>query len=189
MFGWPLVSAGLLLACLISFSWGMRRFFSQPAGENSGMRLIRVCGSAFALLHLAAIIATPGVSAAQVLTGACLYLASLATFWWAIRTHGARPLSAAFSPDEPAHLVEAGPYRFLRHPFYCSYTLAWTAGIAATGRWWLIPTVVVMLAIYVRAARMEEEKFARSPLAAAYERYRSQTGMLLPNPAKLFRAR
>jgi protein-S-isoprenylcysteine O-methyltransferase Ste14 len=47
----------------------------------------------------------------------------------------------------------------------------------------------VMLAIYVRAARMEEQKFARSPLAAAYERYRSQTGMLLPNPAKLFRAR
>jgi protein-S-isoprenylcysteine O-methyltransferase Ste14 len=94
-------------------------------------------------------------------------------------------------PEAPlcAHLVEGGPYRLLRHPFYCSYLLAWTAGIAATGRWWLIPTVLVMLAIYVRAARMEEDKFTRSPLAAAYERYRSQTGMLLPNPAKLFRAR
>jgi hypothetical protein len=44
-----------------------------------------------------------------------------------------------------------------------------------------------MLAIYVRAARREEEKFARGPLAAAYERYRSQTGMLLPKPAELFR--
>jgi hypothetical protein len=58
-FGWPLLSAALLLSCLVSFNWGMRKFFSQPAGDNAGMKLIRIFGSAFALLHLAAIILTP----------------------------------------------------------------------------------------------------------------------------------
>jgi len=32
---------------------------------------------------------------------------------------------------------------------------------------------------------MEEQKFSRSPLASAYERYRSHTGLFFPNPVKL----
>ena len=48
---WPVVSAAGLIGSLASFQWGMRKFFTQPAGDNAGLKLIRVCGSAFALLH------------------------------------------------------------------------------------------------------------------------------------------
>ncbi len=85
--------------------------------------------------------------------------------------------------------MEHGPYRFVRHPFYCSYLLAWAAGFVATAQTWLLPTVAVMLVIYVRAAKLEEEKFTRSPLAGTYERYRSRTGLFLPNPVKLLAPR
>jgi len=49
--------------------------------------------------------------------------------------------------------------------------------------------LAVMLVIYVWAAVVEEAKFARSPLASAYERYRSHTGLFFPNPVKLLARR
>ena len=182
---WSLLSGGLLLACLASFRWGMVKFFSQPAGSTIGMRAISICGAGFAILHLAAILLGPVIPASRGLAAALLYVCALGLFWWAIRANSPRPLSAAFSPDSPQHLVERGPYRLMRHPFYCSYLLTWGAGIVATGMIWLVPTLAVMLGIYLRAAKIEEGKFTRSPLASSYERYRSRTGLLFPNPLKL----
>src|SRR6266436_3865895 len=59
--GWPLILAGLLLACLASFGWAMRNFFSRPAGNTRGMKLISTCGTAFAVLHLSGILWTPAI--------------------------------------------------------------------------------------------------------------------------------
>jgi protein-S-isoprenylcysteine O-methyltransferase Ste14 len=123
------------------------------------------------------------------LVGVLLYIWSLGLFWWAIRTNSAARLSAVFSPDVPVHLVEDGPYQFIRHPFYCSYVLAWSAGTIATARWWLLVTVGVMIVIYLKAAAIEEEKFSRSSLAGEYQRYRERTALLVPNPMKLLLAR
>ena len=184
-----LLSLALLLACLVSFRWAMLNFFAQPAGDNAGMKAIRICGFAFAALHLGAIVFTPGVTAGQAQAAALLYLCALGLFWWAVRTGSRGALSAAFSPDTPQHLFDRGPYRFIRHPFYCSYLLTWTAGIVATAWLWLLPSLAVMLVIYVWAAVVEEAKFARSPLASAYERYRSHTGLFFPNPVKLLARR
>lgn len=182
---WQWILVCLLLACLGSFGWAMQRFFVQPAGLTLGMKVIKAFGIVFGMLHLAAIVATPGVTRVRGVGGAALYLCALALFWWAIHASLPKPLSAAFSPDLPAHLVEQGPYRMIRHPLYCSYLLCWLAGWAATGRWWLAPTVAVMLVIYVLAAAAEEEKFMRSALADAYRQYRARTGLLFPNPFKM----
>jgi len=187
--GWQWLLAILLLNCLGSFAWGMRKFFVQPSGSTAGMKLISSCGLVFAALHFVGIFSTSGITPERGLVGALLYFWSLGLFWWAIRTNSATRLSAAFSPDLPVHLVEGGPYRFIRHPFYCSYVLAWTAGAIATGRWWLVPTVGVMIVIYWKAATFEEEKFSRSPLAGDYQRYRARTALLFPNPMKLLVAR
>jgi hypothetical protein len=70
LLGWGSLSGGLLLVCLASFSWAMRKFFSKPAGDNSGMKAIRYCGAVFAIIHLAAIVATPKAPARQALGGA-----------------------------------------------------------------------------------------------------------------------
>jgi protein-S-isoprenylcysteine O-methyltransferase Ste14 len=163
----------------------MRNFFVQPAGNTPGMRIITASGMFFAILHFAAIFSGNGITAERGLVGVLLYSWSLGLFWWAIRANSTARLSAAFSPDVPVHLVEDGPYRFIRHPFYCSYVLTWLAGTIATGRWWLLPTVVVMVLIYWRAATVEEEKFSRSSLAGEYQRYRARTALLVPNPMKM----
>lgn len=186
---WSSLSIVLMLTSLAAFSWGMRKFFYKPAGDSPGMKVIRACGTSFAVLHCVAMAATPEATARQALAAASLYVGSLMLFYWAIRTHGQRFLSAAFSPDSPNHLVDSGPYRYIRHPFYTSYLATWVAGYVATGRWWLLPTIAVMVYVYHRAAKMEEGKFASSPLAEAYRDYQQSTGRFLPNPLVLTRGR
>jgi len=163
----------------------MLRFFSRPAGTSIGAKVIGVCGFVFGFLHLVAILRCPSQSGAQEFFATGFYLAALGLFWWAIQTNSRRPLSAVFSPDVPEHLIQEGPYRFIRHPFYCSYLLTWMGGVMATQQVWLLATVAVMFAIYLRAARMEEEKFGCSSLGPRYQMYQARTGLFLPNPIKL----
>lgn len=181
---WQWVPAALLLVCLASFAWGMECFFVRPEGMTRGMRLIGVLGAVFGSVHVLTLLSMPS-RPAQRAAASAMYLCALGLYWWAISVNRRRPLSAAFSSDAPVGLVQRGPYRFVRHPFYCSYLLTWTAGAAATGTWWLMLTVVVMLAIYIYAARLEERKFQSTDLAGLYETYRSRTGRFLPNPMKL----
>ena len=71
---------------------------------------------------------------------------------------------------------------WVRHPFYLSYLLCWTAGVLATGRAALAATVAFMGWIYWRAAVKEEAKFAASPLGAEYRRYAARAGRFVPTP-------
>jgi protein-S-isoprenylcysteine O-methyltransferase Ste14 len=166
----------------------MSNFFVQPAGDVPGMKAIRYFSASFAVLHLVAILVAPAVPATQAILAGVLYLFALGLFWWAIRTNRTRHLSAAFSPDTPEHVVTTGPYRFVRHPFYSSYLLTWAAGVAAAGNLWLLPTFFVAFLLYQQAARTEEMKFSRSPLASLYRRYRETTGCFFPNAFKLIAA-
>jgi protein-S-isoprenylcysteine O-methyltransferase Ste14 len=181
--------ATLLGACLVSFGWGMRSFFVQPSGYTPGMRVIAACGYTFAALHLGAILLARHVPLERFCLAGSLYAAGLALYWWAIATNRKRRLSAVFSDDLPTHLVQDGPYRLVRHPFYCSYLMVWLAGVIGSGRLWLLATVAVMLGIYLRAAYVEERKFARGALANEYEAFRSRTGLLIPNPWKMVTTR
>jgi protein-S-isoprenylcysteine O-methyltransferase Ste14 len=180
IWNWQLLPLVLLVSSLASFAWGMRRFFLKPDGDNTGMRVIRMTSSAFAVLHLGTILLTKGIPARQTLAASCVYLLALTLFFWSIQVNRQNALSAAFSPDSPRHLVNWGPYRFIRHPFYSAYLLTWSAGFVATGQWWLLPSIAVMFAVYLRAAQVEEQKFASSPLAEAYREYQESTGRFLP---------
>jgi protein-S-isoprenylcysteine O-methyltransferase Ste14 len=177
--------AVLLVGCLTSFMWAMCSFFTQPVGHMAGKRLISVCGVMFGTQHLYAILFSSNLTAERSLAGSAFYISAAGLFWWAIKTSLPNPLSAAFSPDLPTHLVALGPYRFIRHPLYCSYLICWMAGWVVTVSPWLVPSVVVMFIIYLIAAAQEEQKFMRSPVTNAYRHYRSRTGFLVPGPLNL----
>jgi protein-S-isoprenylcysteine O-methyltransferase Ste14 len=178
--------AVLLVSCLASFMWAMSRFFTQPVGSTAGKRVIAVCGAMFGIQHLCVILFSSNLTAGRSLVGSVLYIGSAGLFWWAIKTSQSSPLSAAFSPDLPTHLVAEGPYRIIRHPLYCSYLICWLAGLIVTASLWLVPSVAAMATIYLLAAAQEEQKFMRSPLSDAYRQYHSRTGLLVPTPSKLF---
>lgn len=178
------ISQYLLIACLVlclaSFTWAMQRFFVRPAGATAGMNAIGAGGLLFGILHVAALGSAANIAPARAFAAAALYFCSLGLFWWAIYANLARRLSACFSPDAPQHLVQHGPYRLVRHPLYCSYLLTWLAAPVATGSLSLLLTFAAMAAIYFVAARTEEKKFSQSPLAGAYQQYRSRTGLFFP---------
>lgn len=184
----PFILAGLLFSCLASFFWGMVKFFRRPAGVPRGAKLISACGSCFGAIHFYYVLSASALLSQSALCAACLYICSIAIFWWTVFSNVERPLSAAFSPDIPSHLVQDGPYRFVRHPFYACYLLTWAAGAIATGRVSLMFTFLAMLVIYFCAARMEERKFEDSTFATSYRRYRTRTGMFFPSPLKLIEA-
>lgn len=170
----------LATACLASFSWAMQRFFLRPDRESSGLNIVTAAGSTSAVAHAVALVAAPAPGGARVGAALVLYATSLGLFWSAIATLRRRPLSIIFARDTPVRLVATGPYRWLRHPLYSSYSLAWLAGLLASRAAWLAIPVAVMIVLYVRAARAEEVKFATSALAAAYADYRDSTGGFVP---------
>ncbi len=113
-------------------------------------------------------------------TAVPVYAAAFGLWAWAITTTRHAQLTLAFSRDLPNALIERGPYRYVRHPFYTAYTLYWLAGSLATLAWWVAVPSIVAIGFYVAAARSEERKFAASRLADVYAAYRTRTGMFLP---------
>jgi protein-S-isoprenylcysteine O-methyltransferase Ste14 len=175
----------LLLACLGSFSWAMRSFFVKPERLTRGLRLTLLAGFVFAITHFYFILRAPSLKPPAVWAAVTLYGLALGVFWWTIAAHRIKPLAACFSKNEELHLVQHGPYRFVRHPFYCSYLLAWLAGAVGTLNIWLGLTFVAMFVLYLVAAVDEEKKFASSSLAEEYAHYCGATGRFLPRPGKL----
>src|ERR1700746_1974891 len=57
-----------------------------------------------------------------------LYAAFQGLFFAALRANRKRPLSVVFTADDPLHIVQSGPYRHIRHPFYAAYCGTWVAG-------------------------------------------------------------
>ena len=113
---WQFTCAILLLACLSSFVWGMRRFFIQPAGSTTGMQITKICGLLFSVLHFVMIVLQNVTHPGRALLATLVYCASLVLFWWAVYANREKPLSAVLSPDLPMHFVSHGPYTCIRQP-------------------------------------------------------------------------
>lgn len=177
-----LLSCALL--CFGSFAWAMARFFTKPQGATPFARALSVCASLCLICQLATIAwSQPTLQFTLVALG--FYGVSFALFWLAVRATRVQPLSFAGSSDAPQHLLRNGPYRWIRHPFYSSYLLAWLAAPIGTGQWWLLFAVALMGGFYWKAARQEEAKFAHSSIRDAYQKYSQSTGMFAP---KIFKS-
>jgi len=177
------------LSCFTSFLWAMQGgFFTRPPGPSEpGTRKVKITGTIAGLTQLAVIARPRAIGRSNCAVGIGLYGASLVLFWRCIHANRTRPLSLAFSKDQPDHLVTRGPYRYIRHPFYTAYLLAWAAGPISTKQRWLAMHAIVMGIVYYNAARFEEAKFLTSTMAAEYSAYRRHTGMFLPRPARCSR--
>jgi protein-S-isoprenylcysteine O-methyltransferase Ste14 len=179
MLVWRVTLLWFCLACFFSFAWALRGHFISRS-MSLFMRLTALIGIIAAGLQIIALLDTSRFAPIRSSLSFLLYTVSLSGFWWAVSATRSRRLTVAFSADQPAHLLQTGPYRFVRHPFYAAYSLFWIAGLVAVPRWYLFPLAALMLVSYFCAARIEEAKFANSDLQGVYEGYRSQTGMFLP---------
>lgn len=169
LLGWLTVAA---------YAWALRAHFRSKE-VPTGTKVISVAVSITAIVYTA-LTWTVDQPELPVLLGLVIQLLSLWLFRETLRASKAAALRLAFDKELPHSLVQQGPYRFVRHPFYVSYLMFWTGWALATWSWWSVPSLLLIFAIYITAARGEEAKFARSDLSGTYAEYRSRTGMLVP---------
>lgn len=112
--------------------------------------------------------------------GGALMAGAIALYEWARHTIRNRGFHIAWTGEVPAAVCEAGPYRFIRHPLYTSYILAFAAQLAALPSFWTVAIFLFNASLFVHAAFDDERSLSHSGLAADYAGFRCRTGMFLP---------
>jgi protein-S-isoprenylcysteine O-methyltransferase Ste14 len=82
--------------------------------------------------------------------------------------------------DAPQHIVTWGAYRYVRHPFYASFLLAFLAAALYSPQILTIISLLYGFTILNKTAEKEEEKLASSDFGAEYRDYLHRTGRFLP---------
>ncbi|MFM9939397.1 MAG: methyltransferase family protein [Hyphomicrobiaceae bacterium] len=114
------------------------------------------------------------------LAALCLFVVSAVLFGWAVHASRSARLKLIFAPDNPQFILQSGPYRFIRHPFYACYILFWLGCALATLHPINVAYLVLIIPLLVIAARHEEAGFGQTPQASAYAEYRRRAGMFWP---------
>jgi protein-S-isoprenylcysteine O-methyltransferase Ste14 len=170
----------LYVVTFASFGWGMVWYFVRPQRPTRGTWTIRVGGPTGAVLQVAFLVLSRPLEYPQFAASAVLLMVGLALFWMAVSAGRATSLAWAFSQQGPNVVLDCGPYRFIRHPFYLSYICGWVGGAIGTFSIWGFVPVAVMSTVYITAARSEEVAFRASPLRDKYLSYMAATGAFTP---------
>jgi protein-S-isoprenylcysteine O-methyltransferase Ste14 len=111
--------------------------------------------------------------------GLGLWTVGMAVVVWAARVLGRYMSVDGVTVDH--ELVTTGPYRYVRHPVYGSFT-AIAAGISLVFHSYLLAGVAVVWVVAAAWWVAAEEELLASPegLGDAYRRYAERTGRFLP---------
>ena len=110
-----------------------------------------------------------------------LYVIGAALFLWSIVSSTNLKFASSNVGDT---LITSGPYRFIRHPLYLSYTLIWIASCVLFNSLVLWITLIAMVAFYIVSAKREEAAIMNSEHSIMYKTYKNSVGMFLPRVTK-----
>lgn len=176
----------ITLLNLILIYWGDLRFFRDPGDvDRKKVTILRYATALTGLSCLLSILVFPSNNVPS-LAGIAFALVSSFLQVAAFRAAGKSALTPAYSRDLPEAFVSDGPFKWVRHPFYTSYLLCYFGASLGSRHFLPYACTLIMLVFYIRAAKIEEEKFSKSSLAGAYAHYRSKTGMFLPKFPAIF---
>lgn len=121
--------------------------------------------------------------------GVCIGACGGLMLTWTFR-HLGKNLTDTVVTRQEHSLVRSGPYRWIRHPFYTSATLAILANSLVAANWFLfVAGVLFVILITIRTRKEEENLLAR--FGSEYQTYMDKTGRFLPknsiantNPSK-----
>lgn len=164
----------------LSFVWAAIFFFRSTKSDKKqfSIVLIQLVGTIAILYNLWA--TRKSYWSWTSIFGVSLITISILIFWFAIKENRKRPLAFAFSEHKPGPVVTGGPYGVVRHPFYLSYSLAWMGAFLVTESIISLICGLILIYLYVRAARAEEAELVSGAFGDAYVEYQKITGMFLP---------
>lgn len=118
----------------------------------------------------------------QIGLGLLLSTLGAALFWWTIQMTRAQGFYLAYAKESPTAFVTTGPYMLVRHPFYVAYLLFWLGMLVAAPWWPTLGCLLILLYLYIVAARGEEMKFEQTEFAEEYRKYKESVRFMIPNP-------
>lgn len=111
--------------------------------------------------------------------GLLLFTAGLLLRWWAI-VHLGRFFTVDVAIAADHHVVDTGPYRWVRHPAYTGVILAFAGYGICLGNWVSLLAVTAPIARAFLLRIEVEERALGDALGDDYRRYASRTRKLLP---------
>jgi len=122
---------------------------------------------------------TGQVGPARLAAAMAMAPAAVALTWWAVPNLGRQwAISAGLYDDH--ELVRTGPYRYLRHPIYCSMLLVFAAVAALFARG---PVLLAVLPLFLAGTELRvraEDRLLAERFGADFETYRGATSAYLP---------
>lgn len=96
---------------------------------------------------------SPPLSPVIQILGLISYVLGMGLFTWAMVSNFFFSTSVRIQMDRDHVVASSGPYRFVRHPGYVGYILAWAATAIALGSvWTLIPAFLILITLTIRTA-------------------------------------
>lgn len=78
------------------------------------------------------------------------------------------------------HIVQTGPYKFVRHPGYLGYLLGGIGFGLSASNWIVLLTIETIMLIVLRYRIKAEEKMLLDSFGQQYKNYMKETKMLIP---------
>jgi len=157
---------------LIGFIWAAAFHFKHPQKPDPRKYIISFCALFATGVNLFVFLSIHEIPIYQVLFSFCLFVTSAIIFWSAILISRGR-LDFAFSKQNPSLIIKNGPYKYMRHPFYMSYSLTWLAGFVLSFNLVAGIAALIMFGLYYNAAKYEEKQILESELKNSYLEYTS----------------
>lgn len=179
LLGWILAGSGG--ATLIVFAVALQNFFVQPPTLTRMQRLFQDLSVLVGVTHGLALLVLNAVTDRWAAIGIAMYVGAVTLFLASLEAARRVRMTHAFvySPKCDTILTK-GPYRYIRHPIYLSYSLAWLAAPIAMHSIVLGLTAIFMITCYVISARAEERILATGPKAEEYAALRKRTWRMIP---------
>jgi protein-S-isoprenylcysteine O-methyltransferase Ste14 len=167
---------------LIPFPYFMTvggNMFTVPPLHNNGA----VLGQISFLSGMACVLGMglfSGLLLTPALCGCLLALCSVLLYEWTRRTVVDRDFYIALSGEVPKAVCDKGPYRFVRHPFYLSYMMAFLAVAIAFPSFIVGAVCLLNIGLFLYMAIDDERVLLGSALAADYRAYQARAARFVP---------
>jgi protein-S-isoprenylcysteine O-methyltransferase Ste14 len=112
--------------------------------------------------------------------GAILASGAVMLYEWTRRTVVDRHFYVGLAGEVPGAVCDTGPYRYVRHPFYLSYMMAFLAVAVAFPSLVVAAVCALNIGLFVYMAIDDERVLSSSPLGADYRVYRGRVRMFVP---------
>jgi protein-S-isoprenylcysteine O-methyltransferase Ste14 len=113
------------------------------------------------------------------LCGCTFALCSVLLYEWSRRTVVDRNFYVGLAGEVPPAVCDAGPYRYVRHPFYLSYMVAFVGVAVAFPSLIVVAVCLINVGLFVYMAVDDERVLLQSPFASDYKSYKLRVGMFL----------